>query len=682
MHQSGAGPLGRRDVFRRMTAAVLIAVFVIGTLPVEGAAAEAEASAAPSAVAEETERYLAMSLEDLLKLNVSSVTGVLSSFMASPAAIAVITGEDLRRGGFQSLPEAFRSVPGMQVARADSHSWAISVRGFNSGFAEKLLVLIDGRVVYDPLFTGVFWDIQDLVLEDVDRIEVIRGPGATLWGANAVAGVINITTKSAKQTQGLYVTTGGGSEERGFASMRYGGRVGSGTYYRVWGKHSERDNFVQMGTGREQPDDWNMSRGGLRLDHETSSRTTLTVDAEMYDSNRLGTAATLPVPGHLKFEEQIEDVRADGGHLLVRLMDGEGADSGWSVQAYADRTNRNARTLATTKSDTYDLDVRHHFKLGSRHTVMVGAGWRHVSDETQRGLWLGFDPPARSFSTFSGFVQDTVKLGDVSLMLGSKLEDNGFTGFEYQPSARLAWTPNDRHTLWGAVSRPVRTPNRPGQDYDVTVAYVDAGLALGMRPLGIFVPIKLLGNRELESEKLHAYEMGYRARLGERLSVDLAAYLNDHRNLVSTPLNQFGRLDNITAARGHGFEIAATLRASDRVRLDAAYTYTNVDPRDESVQLALRDAPHTGNLRARFDVTRDLELNGAVYVVDALTNTPAVGGYVRADLGMTWRPTRSLEIAVWGQNLLEDHHPEFTQLFPSALTEVQRGVYGQVTLRK
>ena len=639
-------------------------------------------AAEPDPVAERSKAFSELSIEELLQVKITSVTGIAASFFGSPAAVTVISGEDLRRHGFQSIAEAFRMVPGMQVARVDSHGWAISVRGFNSGFAEKLLVLIDGRVVYDPRFTGVFWDIQDVLLDDVSRIEVIRGPGATLWGANAVSGVVNITTKGAQETHGTYVNAGAGTEERAFVSARQGGRIGSRLHYRVWGKYFDRDNLVDADTGRERTDDWSLAHGGARFDLETSGRTTLTLDTHLYGSDHIGTEAGVAVPGHLTFRTVSEDVTAHGGHALLRLSDGPNEDAGWNVQAYYAREERGSVTLIGSQSNTYDLDVRHHFEVGRRHKLLVGAGLRRIEDQTRPGMVFAFDPAARDLMTYSGFVQDTIDLADVSLMIGSKFERNDFTGFEYQPSVRLAFTPDDRQTLWGAVSRPIRTPARAGQDFDVTITYVDLGLIQQRPPAGIYVPVKLLGNRELQSEQLTAYELGYRRKIGEHLSVDLAVYRNDFRDLVSTPLNEFGKLGNLTSADGYGLELAATYRPSARLGLDAAYTYTRLDVDAANVQLLLRDVPHMANLRAHLAVTPKLRLDGGLYFTDAPLNTPAVDSYVRADLGASWSPVPALELSVWGQNLLQDRHPEFPPIFPAPLTAVRRGAYAQLTFRK
>jgi iron complex outermembrane receptor protein len=685
------GVWGGRAFRQTLTAWIgcaLIAGTTASTWAGDDAGSDAAAAAPDPQPASSIEKYSEMSLEQLLQVKITSVAGIVAPFFASPAAVTVMSGEDLRRDGFQSIPESFRAVPGMQVGRVESHTWAISVRGFNSGFAEKLLVLMDGRTVYDPLFNGVFWDVQDVNLEDLDRIEVIRGPGATLWGANAVNGVINITTKSAKQTQGLYLTTAGGSEERDMATVRYGGRIGDHTYYRVWGKRLDEGSFVEAGTGADQHDDWNMSRGGLRFDIDASPRTTLSFDTEIYDSNHLGTSAALPVPGlSLVYQKAPLVGRARGGHLLFRLNDGAGAPSGWDVTAYFDRNQRFAKTLADTTVNTSEVDVRRHFDFDRHNGVLVGLAWRRVSDDVQPGPIFVFNPPMRTYTTASGFVQDTVQLpAGLSLMVGSKFERNDFTGFEAQPSARLAWTPTDRHTVWGAVSRPVRTPSRGGQDYEVTLGYVDLGLVQGLPPIGLTVPIKLYGNRDARSEKLTAYELGYRTRVGERLAFDVAGYVHQYSDLVTTYLNMFGKLQNLASGRGRGVEVAATLRASSAVRLDAGYTYTSLDLNQKNVQLALLDAPHKADLRAHVDVTPDVEVNGGLYYTGALTypitSTVVIKRYTRADLGVTWRPVSRLEVAVWGQDLLQPHHAEFPPLLPQPPTEVQRGVYGQITYRR
>jgi iron complex outermembrane recepter protein len=627
-------------------------------------------------------KYSSMSLEDLLKVEITSVSGVAAAWFGSPAAITVITGEDLRRHGFRTLADALRMVPGMQVARPNAHEWAVSARGFNNLFANKLLVLVNGRQVYDVRFAGVLWDAQDVLLEDLDRIEVIRGPGATLWGANAVNGVINITTKRARDTQGLYLTAGGGVQERAFAGARYGGRAGERAHYRVWAQHLDRDRFRVTATGADGPDDWNMSRGGGRVEVEVSPRTSLTFEGELYGSERLGAATRLPVPGHQTFVTLLENFETKGGHLLFRLEDGVGQPSGWTAQGYYHRDDRVIYAASKPVSDIFDLDVRRHFGLGRRNVMLVGAGFRHVRDRVAPGGRYTYSPESRRLRLWSGFVQDTVALrGDLSLMVGSKFEDNDFTGFELQPSARLAWTPSPRHTVWAAVSRPVRTPARGEQDVEVIATYVDAGLVQFGTPIGVYVPIKIVGNPDLGAERLTAYELGVRTRITGEVSVDVALYHNEYRDRIGTnPRQVFG---NLGPARGRGVEIEMTYRPSSRLLVQAAYTRTDVKIEEAGTRVRLPDAPNLANLRAHFDVAAGVEMNAGLYYVDALEGRPASRSHLRADLGLSWRPTPRLEIALWGQDLLKARHNEFEpSVFQAEALSVRRGGYLQVTLRK
>jgi iron complex outermembrane receptor protein len=450
-----------------------------------------------------------LSLEQLMAIEVSSVSRRPERLSDAASAIQVITREDIQRSGATRLPEALRLATNLEVDQLDASQWAISARGFNSPLANKLLVLIDGRTVYSPLFAGVFWDAQDVLLEDVEQIEVISGPGATLWGANAVNGVINITTKKAKDTQGLLVLGGGGTELHGFGGARYGGRIGSKARFRVYGKYSERDG-TELPTGEDISNDWSFGQGGFRLDWDASTGDLITVQGDLYDGHTDQTPTT--------------DAVARGANAVGRWSHKLSARSDLQLQLYVDRTHRDVPGSYDDVLDTYDVDFQYHIALGGRHDVVWGVGYRLVEDDF-KSVAVAILPEQVSLETFSAFAQDEIALGNrLRLTLGTKLEHNDYTDFEFQPSVRLAWQVNDRQTLWAAVSRAVRTPSRLDRD------------------------LVILPGPNFNSEVVRAYELGYRGQATERLSFSVSAFYNDYDDLRSVeppiPPNLFPGLGN------------------------------------------------------------------------------------------------------------------------------------------
>ena len=394
-----------------------------------------------------------ISLDELVNLKVTSVSKKPENLSHAPAAITVITGEDIRRSGATTIAEALRLAPGLEVARQDSVSWAISSRGFNDIFANKLLVLVDGRSVYTPLFSGVYWDVQDTLLEDIDRIEVIRGPGAALWGANAVNGVINITTKTAKETQGGLVTGGGGTEERGFGSVRYGGKINDQSWYRVYAKYFNRDDSA-MPAGGPAGDEWDGLRGGFRVDWEHSPPNLLTLQGDIYSgTEHQRYALATPTPPYSSLQPQ--KIQVAGGNLLGRWTHTFNEDADLRFQTYYDRTQRELEIFKEDR-DTFDLDLQLHHPFGERQDIVWGLGYRHTDSYNLKSNFnLSFVPTDRKTEEYSALVQDEISLvrDRLRLTIGSKFEHNDYTGFEIQPSGRLLWTPHPRHSAWASISR-------------------------------------------------------------------------------------------------------------------------------------------------------------------------------------------------------------------------------------
>jgi iron complex outermembrane receptor protein len=660
-----------------------------------GAARALEAAGTAAVTVEAVDEDLFnMSLEDLMNVEITSVSKYRQKVSQAPAAVSVISQDDIRRSGMTSIAEVLRLSPGLNVARVDANKWAISSRGFNDVFANKLLVLMDGRTVYTPAFSGVYWDTVDYVLPDLDRIEVIRGPGATLWGANAVNGVINITSKNARDTQGWLVDGVAGTEEQ-IGSVRYGGKIDDRTYYRVYGKYRNVDDAV-FSDGERAQDGWQAMRSGFRLDRFASDADTLTFQGDAY-AERTGQTATFASFMPPTFTQRVDDVgNESGSNLLARWTHVISPVSDFALQLYYDNVQRDD-PYGKYNVNTFDIDFQHRFELASNQHVVWGTGFRFMTDDFAT---TGFtvDPRTRDTYLLSAFVQDDITLvkDRLHLFLGSKFEQNSYTGFEVQPSARMLWTPSERTSIWGAVSRAVRTPSRSDEDSRVPlVRTVDP-------QSGLPLELDITGNNQLYSEQLVAYEVGYRSQVTKTFSVDAAAFYNVYDNLLSfspqapqvvntvngplvlidAPRNNKRRADT------YGLELAANWNVMDNWRLAASYTWLNVmvhssssdhSPQPES---ATEDnvPRNQAQIRSYFDLTRDLEFNAAAYYVEnlAAANIPS---YVRVDLGLTWRPIKGAELTAGVQNLLDDRHKEFDGQFGVTSTEMQRAVYLQFLYR-
>lgn len=634
-----------------------------------------------------------LSLEELMTVEFTSLSKKPEKLLEVPAAAYVITGEDIRRSGVTSIPEALRMAPGMQVARINSNQWAIGSRGFASRLSRSMLAMMDGRTLYTPLFAGVYWEVQDTLLEDIDRIEVIRGPGGTLWGANAVNGIINIITKSAKDTQGAYLTGGGGGEERDFGGFRYGGRWGASTYYRIYGKYFDRDGDFSRDT--RDFDAWNMGRVGFRTDSDLTEDSTLTVQGDLYDGDagQRVINSTFSPP----FQELVQkDADLSGRNLLGRWKTKTGEKSELALQAYWDETFRREPT-GHEQRDTYDIDLQHRFPLMAWQEINWGLGYRLSSNETRSIPVVKLIPSGRDLNLFSGFLQDEIVVVEnrLHVTIGSKFEHNDYTGFEFQPSGRIVWSPTSQQVLWASITRAVRTPSQLERGLEWNV------LLEPQTPTFV----RLIGDRHFRSEKGLAYELGYRIEPVERLFFDVAAFYTRYTDLdslepgapflesspppqhVVVPIFVRNRLDGDV----YGVELSTESAMFDWWRVAAAYSYLQISlQRDGSldpttIQTSEGSSPHhQASLRSTMDLPRGLELDGWLRYVD---NLPAIAveSYVTADVRLGWRPTRSLELSVAGQNLAQPHHGEFAGgsfgLAQDKRLEVQRSVYGRVTWR-
>ena len=649
-------------------------------------------------VLDEPEDLTELSLEELMQKTVTSVSRKPQRLSRAAAAVFVITAEDIRRSGALSIAEALRLAPGLEVARINANQWAITSRGFNNRLANKMLVLMDGRTVYTPLFSGVYWEVQDTLLEDIDRIEVIRGPGAALWGSNAVNGVINIITKSARDTQGGLLTVGGGTEERGFGAVRYGAQWGEDFQARAYVKSWRRDGQVDP-TGRDTPDDSQSTQAGFRLDGALSNQDAITVQGDIYqgDADQTLTFSTLTPPYTTTFAEQAD---FSGGNLQARWRHAFSATSELEAQIYYDRMERDEATGRQTQ-DTFDFDLQHRLAWSEDQDIIWGLGYRFTQDRIRNSPYVGLIPDHRDLNLFSAFIHDEIKLEEqLFLTLGARFEHNDYTGFEIQPNARLAWTPDDRHTIWGAISRAVRTPSRADADLYNDLSVIPPNTPANPQPFPVLVTVN--GNPAILSESLIAYELGYRFNPHPRFSLDLAGFFNVYDDLrtvredqpyfeVAPPSHLVLPLTFVNQMSGHtyGLELATDWRPLEKWRLRAAYTYFQANLRldDGSIDVLSLSAAEGSSPRQQFSLFSTLDLSDRLEFdlwfrsVGALRDPP-VDSYATLDVRLGWKPYKDVELAIVGQNLLDSPHLEYGSAFTnSASTEVERGVYVRLDWR-
>lgn len=635
----------------------------------------------------ELKQLMQLDLNDLLNLEVTSVSKKAQKVSKSAAAIFVITGQDIKRSGVTSIPEALRMAPGIDVAKIDGNKWAITSRGFNGRFANKLLVLIDGRSVYTPFFSGVHWDVQDTLLEDIDRIEVIRGPGATLWGANAVNGVINIITKTASKTQGGYAMAGGGSKERVFGGFRYGGQIKDSLYYRMYGKYFERENNADFNE-KTVNDDWRMGRGGFRIDWEATETDKVTVQGDIYEGDvgeTINQASVTP-----PFNTWVNnDGQLAGGNILMRWSKEVNEHESTAVKVYYDYTERDNYWLRL-EHNTLDIDFQHNLSLINAHNLTWGGQYRYISDSIEGSFIMRPTKKNMDYHLFSLFVQDEWELieNELTLSVGSKFSHNDFSGVEVQPSARIVWTPTTNQSVWASVSRAVRTSSRGEQGININPQTMPTGPTL----------ITFAGGLEDASEEVIAYELGYRFKPVDELSLDLALFYNMYDNLrnfdqastlqsTGTYNVQLFNMHSDMAAESYGGELALTWQALDNLRLNATYSYLQMQLHTENgdtnfSESAEKQSPqHKFSIRSSLNVLPELDWDLWLRYVDNVP-THQIPSYLTLDTRLAWRPFKALEVSVAGQNLLDDQHPEFGSDFVlTKPSQVERGVYGKVEWR-
>jgi iron complex outermembrane receptor protein len=630
------------------------------------------------------------SLEQLLNTPVTSVSKKEQKLARTAAAVFVISQDDIRRSGAVTLPDVLRMVPGVDVAQIDANAWAITIRGFNNRYSSKLLVLVDGRSVYTPSFSGVYWDQLDLPLQDIDRIEVIRGPGASVWGANAVNGVINIITKSSKATKGGLAEVTAGSGVQPVSTVQYGDTIGSSGTYRAFAKYS-RFTDSTLTDGSAADDGWSRIQGGFRTDWALTAHDSLNVQGELF-SNQGGQTRYHwfeTVPGDQPFNQPLTST---GGDLLVGWNHTSSGGAETSIHGYFDTYRRyDLGTLELMKS--LDLDFQNHFSAGPHHDIVWGAGFRATQSGTPPGYPISLTPAIRTDRLYSAFFQDEIALsGSLWLTLGSKVEHNAYTGFEYEPTVRLAWTPTNRYTLWAAASRAIRQPTRGEAGVSVELAEVP------LDPNTLLIT-RLYGNPHFRSEELRDVEIGYRAQWTTRLSFDGDAFLSFYRHLqtievqpqivnaTSLPVQIEIPLiyGNLGRATNYGAEASLTWAANSRWRIAPGYSWLHTNPSlepgstDQLSRDLLLDSPqHSFQVRSTVNLGRGLEWGQTLYWVARLPDggTP---NHARLDTRLAWRLGERIEISLVGQNLLRPRFLEYSDTFQIAGAQVQRSVFGRVT---
>ena len=630
------------------------------------------------------------SLEDLMNVQVVSVSRKEQPLSKTGASIFVITQDDIHRSGAANIPDVLRMAPGVNVARIDANAWAISIRGFNSRYSDKILVLIDGRSIYSPAFSGVYWDQIDVPLEDIERIEVIRGPGGTVWGANAVNGVINIITMSSKSTQGGLIVAEAGSQESG-SLAQYGGIAGAAGTYRAFGRYSNTDSSVNSASGAAA-DGWHEFHGGFRADLDLSPQDKLMVQGDVYQSTEGQTLTTVlaqQLPAVATFNDPITvasgDLQARWSHTLENGSD-------MSLNVYYNHANRLDQGLVED-SNTFDIDFQHHLALNSRNDVVWGLSYRVTNDKLTSGYDNMWFPPQRTDSLYSAFVRDEIKLAESAwFTVGSKFEHNAYTGFEYEPGAQFVWTPTARQTIWLSASQAIRQPARQDTDIQFDAAII---------PLigGNFGVLQFEGNKNIKAEQLRDYEVGYRAQVTRRLSLAASAFRSYYRHLETSepatpyfvdapgpphfvfPFNIVGAAH----ARTYGGEIFATWNVTNRWRLSPGYSLLRMnviqDPLSESSAAVSGDAPeHQIQIRSSVGLRANLDWDTSLYFVGRVS-VEQVPSYTRLDTQIRWRIRRPIEFSVVGQNLLTARHVEFGNTYGVDYTQVQRSVLGKITWR-
>jgi iron complex outermembrane receptor protein len=619
-----------------------------------------------------------LSLEELSQTSIALTSKKEKNLEQVASAAYVITQEDIRRSGATSLPELLRGVPGLNVAQVDANQWAVSARGFSGLFSNKMLVMIDGRSIYDPLFAGVYWSDHDLILPDVKKIEIIRGPGATLWGANAVNGVINIVTKSSKETQGTLLQAGIGDYENNIVGLRYGGKLTENGSYRIFAKYRQHDDFVNLDDDSAH-DAATKKQLGFRVDLATSENDQLFIKGEInkqdQDITRRDSSGGMTEPAFDNVDTQSGYLQADWQH---RVSVDEQFKLGLSY-FYLDKKY----DFLEQKKNTFELDLQHEMSLKEGFDLIWGASYRYVTDD----LSDHFSPTKRNTQLFGAFIQADLSYFDDFLLvnLGSKLEHNDFTGYEIQPSAHALLDFSPQHKVWGAVSRAVRTPSRSNSDFDLDING------------GPGVTINVQGSDDVDAEELIAYEAGYRFIPSDRFKFEVAAYYNEYDKIEThdTLSPEFG-MSGVTIpvvdgnnAEGdtYGIELSAEWQVMDKWRIQPSYTWSKCDlnytGNSTDFEIKAGSSPeHQFALHSYMSLPLDTEFDLHWYYVDGESDID-VPSYHRMNVRLGWQPNKHLEFSVVGRNLLDSEHIEAKLEQDGGIisSQIERSIYAQVNLR-
>jgi len=647
-------------------------------------------SAVLSADTDSLQRLKSFSLEDLADVEVSITGKSQQQLRDIPAAVYVLSEKQIRNSGATNIPDLLRLVPGLHVAQIDANKWVVSSRGFSSRITNKLLVMIDGRSIYSPLFGGVMWDQQNIMLEDIEKIEVVRGPGGAVWGSNAVNGVVNIISKHTDDTQGSLVSTLIGTEKN-IISLRQGGMLSADTSYRIYAKHREHEESVFL-NGSNATDDWRDTQLGFRIDWQASKDKQLTLQGDMYQG-RLSERITVPSLATATFTDLLDDtINIQGANLMAKWEQTNNDGSTHHFQTYIDHVERE-QWIVSEQRDIFDIDYQYSPGQIGQHNFMFGTGYRYVQDKLPDGnVSLGqvriYTPSKKSDHLFNAFIQDDITLLEnrLWLTLGSKVESNQYTGLEFQPSIRLRWKPAERQLAWANISRSVRTPSRAESDglilFDI--------LSAGPPPVGLVVQ----GSTDLKSEVLLAYELGYRHEVSKTFIFDATVFYQDYDNLVSfemtgvvpspiAPINVLSNTMNLAnqlEASTYGLETSAAWSPHEKFNLLASYSYLKVEvsPKNSSLD-ALSELQedlspqHQFNITSNYQLQDNLKLSLIGRYVGELSDAAA---YTELDSTIQWQVNNKLNLTLVARNLLDQSHPEATPaVFPTAKTEVEREFY-------
>ncbi|QDE32989.1 TonB-dependent receptor plug domain-containing protein [Shewanella polaris] len=629
---------------------------------------------------------LDLSLQELMNVEVTSVSKQKQPLSNSPAAIYVVTSESIRRSGATSIPQALRDVPGLHVAQIDSQKWAIGSRGFNGRYNNKLLVLMDGRTLYSPAFSGVYWEVQDTLMADIERIEVIRGPSAAMWGANAVNGVINIITKHSADTLGGYAELGAGDYEQGFAGFRYGSTMSDKVTSRVYLKGHERDSFELDPNDLEndllapfadagKDNSWKYLQLGGRIDIQLETDTSLTVSSDFYTSKMQQAPNIASTEAPLYREFYTDEVTNDGFNLLSKYTKALSATSEYSVQAYYDYTSRD-EDLYDLRSDTFDIDFQHQLIIGQNHNIVWGLGYRYIQDEVDsrlRTFLTSSESTQTNTDLWSAFISDEIMLikDELWLTLASRFEHNDYTGLEVQPNIRLMWQLDAKNNVWTSIARAIRTPSRLEDNISVN--------ALNIPPSDVspLVKVWVSGSDNFESEEIISYEVGYRFMPVSQWSFDTSVFYNNYDQLRRTSIgatdfstypnyiSQYTVFENGDDGYNYGVELSSLWVASDTLQLRVNYSFIKSEFGDNLGQNT--DAPeHMLSTIIDWNIIDDIDVNfvwrfidDTIVISENNTSEKTIERYNSVDIGVSWDITPDVTLSAYGKNLLHPAHLEY-----------------------